>query len=328
MLSRKIFIPFADSKTIGGPTTFMANLKNYLDSVNFPYAKKPWLAKGIFFPVLYRLSVIRLVKLFGGKVIQRLDGVYYPSQHGAGFEIMNKDIEKIYKHYADFVIFQSEYSKKQCFAMMGEKKETEFTIIHNGTDKKIFFSSDSAGSIGGKVRFVMTGSFRKKAMIEPVVLALDALKEKFDFELVIIGPIIEEKIERFFQRDYIRLMGPQEASSVAKTLREAHIFIHSQLNDNCPNAVLEAISCGLPVVGFDGGAMSELLFFQKDLLAYVSENIFQVYADFDYRKLQAKIEQAVTDLPTCKKIAMENANLYDFEECGKRYVEIYRKFLI
>ena len=94
-----------------------------------------------------------------------------------------------------------------------------------------------------------------------------------------IGPLINPEIEGFFQREYIQYLGPKNPYEIAEVLQNSHLFIHSQLNDNCPNSVLEAISCGLPVVGFNSGAMSELCFFSKELLAYVSDDIFQKYED-------------------------------------------------
>jgi len=322
----KIFIPFG-KLPIGGPMTFMRNLQNYLDDIGFPYAKSPLFAKGIFFPISYHLFIIKWIKFFGGKVIQRLDGVYYPSQHGDGFKIMNKGIERIYLNYTDFIIFQSEYSKKQCFAMMGEKKKEEYAIIHNGADKKIFYPSDDMRKIDGKIKFIMTGSFRKKVMIEPIVLALDDLRGRFDFELIVVGPVINKEIEDFFKRDYITMAGSKESKEVAEVLRNSHILIHSQLNDNCPNSVLEAISCGLPIVGFDSGAMKELLFFSPELLAPTNNEIFQKYEDLDWRELKEKILLAIENYAKFKQLAMGNSRLYSMEDCGKKYVEVFERII-
>ena len=323
----RIYIPFPADAAIGGPITFMQNLKRYLDENGFKYACGPRFARGVFFPIAYNIEAIKKIKSKGGKVIQRLDGVYYPSQHGENYKVMNMEIEDIYSHYADFVVFQSEYSKRQGFAIMGEKKSHEFTVIHNGANKKIFYPANGHEKLTGKIRFVMTGSFRKPAMIEPVVLALDSLRGKLDFELMVVGQILNKEIEPFFQREYVKLFGPKNAEEVAGVLRTAHVFIHSQLNDNCPNAVLEALSCGLPIAGFDSGAMSELLFFQKDLLAYVSDDIFQKYEDFDWHKLADKIELAVVGFKKHKKTAMVNSHLYPFDECGKKYTEVFDKVL-
>src|SRR5690606_13576205 len=100
---------------------FMNNLKNYLDSRKFTYIHRPHQAKAIFFPVSFDLTVINKIKKHQGKVIQRLDGIYYPSKHPDSYIEKNRDIKEIYLNYADFIVFQSEYSKKQCFSMFGAK---------------------------------------------------------------------------------------------------------------------------------------------------------------------------------------------------------------
>ena len=41
--------------------------------------------------------------------------------------------------------------------------------------------------------------------------------------------------------------------------RSAHLLFSADLNPACPNAVIEALACGLPVVAFDTGALKELV---------------------------------------------------------------------
>ncbi len=39
----------------------------------------------------------------------------------------------------------------------------------------------------------------------------------------------------------------------------ADVFLAPYLEDNLPNTVIEAIACGLPIVGFDSGGMADLV---------------------------------------------------------------------
>lgn len=328
MTHQSLYIPFKTSQRVGGPYTFMDNLRTYLHEHGVELADSYKEAGVLFFADAVPLKMLTRVKNRGGWILQRLDGVYYPSQHGDAYLSLNRDITHVYHRYADVVIFQSEYSQKQCFAMLGAKPEKQYRIIRNGVDKKRFYPANEARkSHSGPIRFVSTGSYRKAAMIEPLALALDDLQKTFDFELWLVGPIINPAIEHFFKRSYIRHWGSRSADEVAEILRKSDVFLHSQLNDNCPNAVLEAISCGLPVVGFDSGAMSELCFFSKELLAYVSDEVIQKYEDFDYRLLRQKILQVVQNYEQYQANALAHSHLYSFDECGRQYLEVFTRYL-
>ena len=41
--------------------------------------------------------------------------------------------------------------------------------------------------------------------------------------------------------------------------RSAHLLFSSDIHPACPNAVIEALACGLPVVAFDTGSLKELV---------------------------------------------------------------------
>jgi len=321
-----IYMPFdQDQICSGGPMSFMNNLQIYLERIGYPYAHSIEEAHSIFFPISFPYGMLNKIKQKGGYIIQRLDGIYYPSKHGLQYKKLNQDIQKIYINYADHIIFQSQYSRKQCLAMLGEPKS--HSLILNGVHKHIFYPGKNCGEIRNqKMKFITTGYFRNLDMIEPVVLALDLLRNKFDFEFTVVGPVVNSKIESYLQRDYIHYIDLKTHEELAALLRSCHIFLYSHLNPPCPNSVIEAVSCGLPVVGFDSGSMSELLFFSKELLAPVSNDLFQRYEDFDYKKLSEKICQCVNDYTNYKKLALENCLLYSFEECGKKYVEIFKRF--
>lgn len=324
----KMFIPF-DSGLAGGPATFMYNLQRYLDAVHYPYTSLREAAHdGIFFPIEFAIDFLLSEKRVGRPIIQRLDGVYYPEKHGGAFLERNKIIKLIYQELADYLIFQSEYSKRQCFAMFGEKKPDRYSIVHNGTDLRVFHPSFFKRRPGRKVRFVTTGHFRNNDMIEPVVRALDLLVRRgFSFELLVAGPVTNETLRSHFARPYITMYGSLPLQQVAALLRRADIFIYSHLNPPCPNSVVEAVSAGVPVVGFDSGAMSELCFFNTELLAPVSANIFQRYSEFSFEKLAEKLELCIGDYAQYQKRALENADIYDFKRCGSRYVEAFAHVL-
>ena len=329
-----LFIPFKSYiNEIGGPSTFMINLRDLLLSKSFKFYSNPKKinkTNGIFFPISYDPYILSYYKENNLPIIQRLDGVFYPQKHGSKYTELNKDIKDIYLNYSTYVIFQSEYCKRQCFEMLGSLPEDKYSIIYNGTNKSIFYPEKYKGklNINRKIKLITTGNFRNLDMIEPIILALDSLVKKYEFELTIIGPIINKEIIKLTKnKRYIKYIKKLNLKKIAAYLRESDIFIYSHLNPPCPNSVIEAISCGIPVVSFDSGSISELLFFSRDLLAPVPKKVFQEYSEFNPELLQEKIIYSFKNLELIKKRVIKYSYLYSFEDSGNSYINIFNQFL-
>ncbi len=322
-----IYIPFpTEQNSIGGPQTFMRNLQKGLNKLDYHYNSSTNNADGMFFPISADLKKIKSIKKQGGKIIQRLDGIFYPSKHGKKFIKQNKSIKKIYCDLADYIIFQSDYSKQQVFTMFGEKDTADYSLICNGADTDIFFPDQNLSSIERSdiIKFITTGNFRNPDMLDPVITAMDMLKTKgYNFELEVIGPITTPARDYILAKEYIKNYKTTSQNTIAEALRKSHIYIYSHLNPPCPNSVIEAIASGLPVVGFDSGSMRELCHFNSDLLAYVSDEIFQKYQDFEPVKLFDKLELAINNFSSYKTIAIAHCQEYTLEKCIAGYIKIF-----
>jgi glycosyltransferase involved in cell wall biosynthesis len=324
--NRSIYIPFKKYSYIGGPVSFMRNLQGFLDENRYVYTASKNNASGIFFPIKTDVKTLKYIKKRKGFIIQRLDGVYY-RDISEDHEQLNAPIKQIYNNYADHVIFQSEYSRKQCFSILGEKEKGSYSIILNGADEKVFYPESGIRENDGKINFITTGAFRHIYMLEPIIQALDMLKGKFDFHLKVIGPLIEKnEMMKIIDRDYVSYMGKLTSPEVADQLRQSDIFLSSLINPPCPNSVIEAISCALPVVGFDSGSMKELCSFSKELLVEMSPAILNSPEELDSNKLVEKIMLAVKGFQNFKKTALNNHSLQNFKKTGKEYMEILEKY--
>lgn len=316
-----VYIPFDSRSSIGGPATFLKNLQGYFDKINYPYVNSLDKAGVILFPISYDLKSLKKFKARGGKICQRLDGVYYREKHGEEFFKRNQKIKDIYQDLADHVIFQSEYSRQQCFDMFGIKQANEYSIIINGVNTEIFYPDQSWNFDKGHVQFCTTGNIRGIDMFGPLIQALDLIQEKVNFSFHVVGPIKDEECAKLMDRKYIVHHGNCDLQRVADILRRSDIFLFSHLNPPCPNSVVEAIASGLPVVGFNSGAMPELLSFSPDLLADAGYKLYHSLEDFSSERLAEKLMKAVSDYPTYRRASLQAGENYSMHNCGRRYID-------
>jgi glycosyltransferase involved in cell wall biosynthesis len=70
---------------------------------------------------------------------------------------------------------------------------------------------------------------------------------------------LQMQISHLFPQIKIQWLGVVNSSDIPALDRSAHMLFSADLNAACPNSVIEALACGLPVVAFDTGALSELV---------------------------------------------------------------------
>lgn len=322
---RMLFLP-DPSGYHGGPASFLRNLVKYMMShhIQLTHDSRAKISTALV-PISYPLDEVRRWKKNGVHIVQRLDGIYYPSKHGERYEDLNALIKEIYKNYASSIIFQSEYSKNQCYSIFGPHGAKQEFIVHNGADTDYFFPSESILSPpmeGESWKLVTTGSFRNSDMIEPLTEAMDILIKEHMVELEVIGDFKNKELEKYLQRSYIRHVGKTNLPEIASRIKKSHIFLYSHLNPPCPNSVIEAVQCGLPVVGFDSGAMRELLSHQTELLASVNSDVIQKYEDFDPKKLAEKIIYSMKHYIEFAQKSRDYASRYSLNKMGSNYMEI------
>jgi glycosyltransferase involved in cell wall biosynthesis len=83
----------------------------------------------------------------------------------------------------------------------------------------------------------------------------------FPAELVVAGRVPDSVKERWARETDIPITwaGLLPPERIPDLDRSAHLLYAGDINAACPNAVIEALACGLPVLAFDTGALPELV---------------------------------------------------------------------
>jgi glycosyltransferase involved in cell wall biosynthesis len=149
-------------------------------------------------------------------------------------------------------------------------------VIYNGVDLKIFTPRGRGerpedlwrilvveGSLMGGYELGLETAIALAAEIVHQQKAAHSRLIARDIELQVVGRVSPEaqiKAERRVQNS-IRLhwAGIQPVESIPEIDRSAHILFSSDLNAACPNSVIEALGCGLPVLAFDTGALPDMV---------------------------------------------------------------------
>jgi glycosyltransferase involved in cell wall biosynthesis len=329
----KIFIPFQVSET-GGTSTFAKKFKYGLEKrgheVFFTFQKD----YDILF-VIVQCNPLYLLhaKLRNKKIIQRLDGVYYWSVAKWKYPLLNLAPRIIHAFFADHTVYQSEYSKYCAAKFLGRKKDEQYSIIYNGVDTEFF---SSAGEKIQNLRdnpeqkiFITASKFRRYDQILPLIQAMERYREEYteNCKLLIIGDFNREVTgipSRFRKFTHLQFLGKIGNEDLPKYERSSDVFLMTHLNPPCPNNILEAMGCGLPICGVNDGAMSEITApHENSLLLETTGDAFWKRREYDTRQFAANLHAITADLPSystkSEKMARERFSL---DEMIDNYLKI------
>jgi len=261
----KIFIPF-DLKDIGGTSSFVKKFKKGAEARGHEVFLDPVSDYDVLL-IISRCSLKYLLdaKRRGKKIIHRLDGVYYWSVAGWKYFFYNFKPMLIHRIFADFTVYQSRYSRYCVEKFMGKRKD--FKIIYNGIDLRHFFPEGKKMSglwdNSSQKMFFTASRFRRYDQILPLLAAVKKYGEKYDsnYKFLIAGSFSGQVagVPEKFSGPKTVFLGKVKNEDLPKYERASDVFLFSHLNPPCPNNIVEATACGLPICGVADGAMPEMI---------------------------------------------------------------------
>lgn len=307
----------------GGPGSFQSRLENSL---------KP-LGWSVVYPEDNILPSVVLVvggtkkhkwlkkcKKSGVRIVHRLDGMNWlhrvkkmPLKQKILAEVRNRMTAKIRRKWADHIIYQSSFVKEWWENVEGSIKVGD-SIIPNAVDLNVFKPQESCKPLK---LICVEGTIDYSPFALDILDFLAGAFPKLDVE--IYGNIEDKSlIDKFPELNFKGSISRDQIHQVYNN----GIYISLDVNAACPNTVIEALASGLPVVGYDTGALKELIG-QKAGRAVEFGNDPWKLQQPDLEQLKKGIEEVLNNFTefcnNARKLAEEN---YSIETLTEKYIKV------
>lgn len=254
----------------GGPTSFRGRMTREWSRQGYDVRSR--LDDGPFSAILVVAGTRHVGSLLanrrrGARVVHRLDGLLWRHRALKGrplqrvkHELRNRWMCLIRDRLADHVVYQSRFVRDWWHDWFGAPRVAS-SIIYNGVDLDEYRPDPGGAGQGDGILLCVEGNVQ----VDPPTLA--TLLETHR-TLLRKGKIQETRVlggweggvpEDVRREPNLRILGPRPRDEVQRELRRASLFLNLEIQPPCPNAVIEALASGVPVVGFDTGALAELV---------------------------------------------------------------------
>lgn len=233
-------------------------------------------------PPQFALDLVDWAKSRGVKFVWNQNGVAYPAWYGTRVEELNAPM-RVLREQADYIFNQSAFCEACAQQFLGEVK-TPAEIAFNCVDMTLFRPAEAPDT--RVCRLLAAGSHHESYRVLSVLETVAELKRrKFPVELQLAGrflwPGAEEEVAAALRAldiaELVRRIPGYRQEEAPAIYQAAHILLHPKYKDPCPTVPIEAMACGVPVIGSESGGMPELVGEDGGALLEVPESWEQNY---------------------------------------------------
>mgnify|MGYP000056782503 CR=1 FL=1 len=239
-----------------------------------------------------------------------------------------------YKKKSIVYVTPSEWLEK-CSKESFLLKNSNIKVIPNGIDLKIFKKLDKNFckkilNLDLSKKYIlfgaMTSTSDKRKGYDLLKRALSFFKEKFylkdkDIVLLVFGANKPQNNENLpFDINYLGQISDDITLNII--YNSADVFIAPSREDNLPNTIVEALSCGVPCVAFNVGGMIDLIEHKNN--GYLAE-------PFNIEDLAEGINFVLEDENRWNNLSENALNKaqkdYNINDISDKYIDLYKKIL-
>ena len=258
----KVFYGGSLTGNIGGTLVKIKKLKKKFAN-NFLKFNCIYLQSNSIYLNQFAINFFKKVKI---PIIHNQNGVFYEGWYGDGWKKENEKMS-FQLHKADYVFYQSNFSKKCSEKFLGHRQGPS-EILYNAIDNKIFFPIKKK-ILGSKLKILVTGKYQNHLYysLEFAIKVLNSLiTNKIESTIEFAGffdPKVKIKIfnlaKNYNISEKIKFSSTYTQEQANQIYNSADIYFYFVHQSNCPNSVLEAMSCGLPILTTNTGGLPELV---------------------------------------------------------------------
>lgn len=275
----------------------------------------------------------------GIRVVQRLDGVNWVHRvkwSGVRYTVRavygNMVLALIRNRFTDRVIYQSHFIRKWWEDWYGVAKSPA-NVIHNGIDLNAYTQNGDHARSNNTFQMLLLEANLTDGLnsgLFHAVSVAEKLAEKYPMKVVVAGNVDEAAGKKILsmtasKKDLeVEFLGTIPHAEIPRLARSSHLMFCAEVNPPCPNSVIEALACGLPVIGFDTGSLKELVGEEAGVIVPYGANPWKLELP-DVNSLAASAESVLENQDTFRAAARRRAE----EKFGlDKMVEAYLSVLL
>lgn len=169
--------------------------------------------------------------------------------------------------FAKFIVCISNYCRSQIMLFSNADDWHKLHIVHCGVDVEAYSVGEPVAKIlsNDEFKLLYVGRLAAEKGVPVLLNSLIALKnEGYHFHLTLLGDgperaDLENKVRKHGLQENVHFGGFASQETVRKTLQNSDVFILPSFAEGVPVSLMEAMACGVPVIGTNVGGVTELI---------------------------------------------------------------------